>query len=119
MRAPEPDAAGDAGDGSGTVEGLSLFRRVTGGERQLSPRCIAEANDDLATVVTQGTEDKGARRRRASPKKAPAALATMRLATASLMIIEVAARSGRCEQDFSAHCQHDAQPGARGRARRR
>ena len=65
-----------------------------------------------------------ARRGAAPPKKAPAALATMRLATASLMIIEVAARSGRCEQDFSAHCQHDevrlAQPGgARGRARRR
>ena len=124
MRAPEPEA-GDAGAARAAPvpnrgdEADSLFRRVTGGERQLSPRCIAKANDDLATVVTQGTEDKGARRRRASPKKAPAALATMRLATASLMIIEVAARSGRCEQDFSAHCQHDAQPGARGRARRR
>ena len=68
MRAPEPDAAGDAGDGSGTVEGLSLFRRVTGGERQLSPRCIADA-DDLASVVTQGSTDpkpRGARRKRAS-----------------------------------------------------
>ena len=75
MRAPEPDAAGDAGDGSGTVEGLSLFRRVTGGERQLSPRCIADA-DDLASVVTQGSTDpkpRGARRKRASPGRAPAA----------------------------------------------
>jgi len=75
MRAPEPDAAGDAGDGSGTVEGLSLFRRVTGGERRLSPRCIADA-DDLASVVTQGSTDpkpRGARRKRASLGRAPGA----------------------------------------------
>ena len=58
-------------------------------------------------AATAARETPGARRGAASPKKAPAALATMRLATASLMIIEVAARSGRCEQDFSAHCQHD------------
>ncbi|KAH8086114.1 hypothetical protein JL720_7315 [Aureococcus anophagefferens] len=72
MRAPEPDAAGDAGDGSGTVEGLSLFRRVTGGERQLSPRCIADA-DDLASVVTQGRRTPSPGRAEASPagRRAP------------------------------------------------